>query len=107
FCPRVLNATSPAELYPLSLHDALPIYVQVPGRWGHPLAAFLAGLLTVAELLQIYITHDPLLTSHLVLLILAVGSLFLAVDWFLIDRKSTRLNSSHQIISYASFYLKK
>src|SRR5258708_15044523 len=28
-------------------------------------------------------------------------------DYFRIDRKSTRLNSSHQIISYAVFCLKK
>src|SRR5258708_23979581 len=30
-----------------------------------------------------------------------------AVAWRVIDRKSTRLNSSHQIISYAAFCLKK
>src|SRR5258708_18769131 len=30
-----------------------------------------------------------------------------AFPWFLLDRKSTRLNSSHQIISYAVFCLKK
>src|SRR5258708_25358897 len=29
------------------------------------------------------------------------------VDWPVLDRKSTRLNSSHQIISYAVFCLKK
>src|SRR5258708_19318106 len=32
------------------------------------------------------------------------------IDFFIdheIDRKSTRLNSSHQIISYSAFYLKK
>src|SRR5947208_10415914 len=28
-------------------------------------------------------------------------------SWLLVDRKSTRLNSSHQIISYAVFCLKK
>src|SRR5438552_13138402 len=45
-----------------------------------------------------------------------VGGLFIIVDYYLtaaisafsgIDRKSTRLNSSHQIISYAVFCLKK
>jgi PAS domain S-box-containing protein len=58
--------------------------VRVPGRWAHPIASFLAGLVLVAELLQIYVTQDALLTSHLILLILGVGSLFLALDWFLI-----------------------
>src|SRR5256885_7454753 len=29
------------------------------------------------------------------------------VDWFGLDRKSTRLNSSHLVISYAVFCLKK
>ena len=28
-------------------------------------------------------------------------------DWYIIDRKSTRLNSSHALISYAVFCLKK
>src|SRR5207244_5236631 len=31
----------------------------------------------------------------------AVSSLLYYTNWHLIDRKSTRLNSSHQIISYA------
>src|SRR5258708_11926081 len=31
----------------------------------------------------------------------------LGVGWLILDRKSTRLNSSHQIISYAVFCLKK
>src|SRR5207244_5067985 len=36
-----------------------------------------------------------------------VGSVYLPVTGGLLDRKSTRLNSSHQIISYAVFCLKK
>src|SRR5207244_11833217 len=34
-------------------------------------------------------------------------SAVLSINCFLIDRKSTRLNSRHQIISYAVFCLKK
>src|SRR5258708_9014502 len=34
-------------------------------------------------------------------------SAFQSLDWLDTDRKSTRLNSSHQIISYAVFCLKK
>src|SRR5258708_21184893 len=43
-------------------------------------------------------------------LLAAVTSAIAAGCWFLVgerDRKSTRLNSSHQIISYAVFCLKK
>src|SRR5438552_12594226 len=36
-----------------------------------------------------------------------VGASPIAAIWIRIDRKSTRLNSSHQIISYAVFCLKK
>ena len=35
------------------------------------------------------------------------GFFSFAMFWQLLDRKSTRLNSSHQIISYAVFCLKK
>src|SRR5688572_30991088 len=73
------NDTATTEIYTLSLHDALPIYVQ-RGRclpYG-PLA---------------YDRPDPAAASR-------TSSLFL-------DRKSTRLNSSHSQISYAVFCLKK
>src|SRR5205814_2916904 len=39
--------------------------------------------------------------------VLAWGSLGMTGDWAQIDRKSTRLNSSHLGISYAVFCLKK
>jgi PAS domain-containing protein len=56
----------------------------LPGRWAHPCASFLAGLILIAQLLQIYVTQDPWQTSHLFLLILGAGSLFLGLDWFMI-----------------------
>src|SRR5258708_23291210 len=37
----------------------------------------------------------------------AIDTVLLDMDGTLLDRKSTRLNSSHQIISYAVFCLKK
>src|SRR3712207_7471123 len=78
------NDTATTEIYTLSLHDALPIFVE-PGEvtkrrevvlrnLEHPLHR-LDGALDVRE---------PIL-----------------------DRKSTRLNSSHANISYAVFCLKK
>src|SRR5438552_14329488 len=63
-----------AEIYTLSLHDALPISLLDPLRDAAKIRAF-----------------------------------FIHPGWARrgIDRKSTRLNSSHQIISYAVFCLKK
>src|SRR5260370_6355816 len=74
------NDTATTEIYTLSLHDALPIY----------LAAVLSISIGLLNLFPV-----PLLDGgHL----LRYGKQ---------DRKSTRLNSSHQIISYAVFCLKK
>src|SRR5260364_476603 len=69
------NDTAPTEIYPLSLHDALPIFVPVRTRR--------CEMLSRGRML-ITLGPEPVL-----------------------DRKSTRLNSSHQIISYAVFCLKK
>src|SRR3712207_7883208 len=76
------NDTATTEIYTLSLHDALPISRERAGR-GHPglLAPGHGGLLPDDE--------DPP----------APGAG--------LDRKSTRLNSSHANISYAVFCLKK
>src|SRR2546430_8973577 len=73
------NDTATTEIYTLSLHDALPIYLTQ--RVGHAFDLF------VVDLLRINHRH-------------AGGGLIQ-------DRKSTRLNSSHSQISYAGFCLKK
>src|SRR5690606_39801181 len=84
-----LAATATAEIYTLSLHDALPIYPALAG-------------LGWAELLA----ERPRVAIPLVFRSLgetgAHASVLLDVD-----RKSTRLNSSHVKISYAVFCLKK
>src|SRR5258708_28220140 len=83
------NDTATTEIYTLSLHDALPISAgggdaaggrhvpRVECRLHH------AGAAVPSHRPNLRHQHD-------------VG-----------DRKSTRLNSSHQIISYAVFCLKK
>src|SRR5256885_9619057 len=75
------NDTATTEIYTLSLHDALPICAYGGGhRHGHD--ASFAEDQALAQ--SVYALHDH-------------GQ----------DRKSTRLNSSHLVISYAVFCLKK
>src|SRR5256885_14105019 len=74
------NDTATTEIYTLSLHDALPIC--------EPDLVIVRSMSRDGEVNQgdhVEITLDPGLT----------------------DRKSTRLNSSHLVISYAVFCLKK
>src|SRR2546430_3994311 len=75
------NDTATTEIYTLSLHDALPIYVHECSRHLSPIAK-LQGTLPQAAA-----SDDGNSISG--------------------DRKSTRLNSSHSQISYAVFCLKK
>src|SRR5438552_11621658 len=82
-----VNDTPTTVVYTLSLHDALPIYPQrVLGDLVREAAEAL-GAATGA----VYRWDE----EHA--LLRPLGE----------DRKSTRLNSSHQIISYAVFCLKK
>src|SRR5438105_15857347 len=74
------NAT--AEIYTLSLHDALPI--------SELHAHALANLCVLEE------RNIPTLQSRTATL-----------GYFALDRKSTRLHSSHEWISYAAICLKK
>src|SRR5207244_12369478 len=95
------NSTRTTEIYTLSLHDALPICygiqrIEVSTNDG--------ASWQMAQL-------DPELGKYswrrwrLPWLPAASGKHRLRVR--ALDRKSTRLNSSHQIISYAVFCLKK
>src|SRR5438552_11878461 len=83
------NDPAPTEIYTLSLHDALPIFEVAPVpeapsvQWSNAARVPIARETVVAEIEAC------------------------AVDLRDEDRKSTRLNSSHQIISYAVFCLKK
>src|SRR3712207_8565618 len=82
------NDTATTEIYTLSLHDALPIFQWGteprgnPGR-ANPLAEPGGGRRHRRGSLRADILQQP------------------------VDRKSTRLNSSHANISYAVFCLKK
>src|SRR5438034_2917749 len=81
------NPTAPTDIYTLSLHDALPICL---GRshWTADPAVEIG-----------FLFPDDLACDRRV-----VGA---AINRSVRDRKSTRLNSSHTVISYAVFCLKK
>src|SRR5438034_7065423 len=81
------NVTAPTEIYTLSLHDALPIFLQ----------AELTRIHRATGKTIVFVTHDIEEALRLATLIAIMDR----------DRKSTRLNSSHTVISYAVFCLKK
>src|SRR5690349_22828127 len=97
-----LNDTAPPEIYPLSLHDALPILRSVPWSYrgdfprGHCLSRavrlFRRRLSQRRECAPVRCTLRYWKQR-------GCGRRQ--------DRKSTRLNSSHVEISYAVFCLKK
>src|SRR5260221_6855932 len=89
------NDTATTEIYTLSLHDALPI-CWTSSNPELPLRASRAARFPLEEL------PDLLRGSR------AVADRELDADGGdELDRKSTRLNSSHTVISYAVFCLKK
>src|SRR3712207_9331249 len=75
------NDTATTEIYTLSLHDALPIFLHAGHRGDHRAGGH------EQQRLEERVRHE--------------------VEEPREDRKSTRLNSSHANISYAVFCLKK
>src|SRR2546422_3502921 len=95
------NDTATTEIYTLSLHDALPIYLVGAGTLLEERAltiGFARRFATYKRASLIFRDLDRL-------------QRLLANPWrpvqLVLDRKSTRLNSSHGYISYAVFCLKK
>src|SRR5690606_39843876 len=96
-------ATPPPQTYPLSLHDALPIFqrqeveeqgsVRIRGQRHHLPPP--RGRRRRVDVLQVRRLAGP------------PGAVVDDLAGDLPDRKSTRLNSSHVKISYAVFCLKK
>src|SRR3712207_7928221 len=83
------NDTATTEIYTLSLHDALPI--------------------SAASLLARDLANEPSNTAtpeYLAEKACEIARRYL-MEVTVLDRKSTRLNSSHANISYAVFCLKK
>src|SRR5438034_7685687 len=86
------------EIYTLSLHDALPIWSGRGIRGFHR-----RGRRThrAASLVELRTGAAPRARHEQIAVNVRLGQRGLA------DRKSTRLNSSHTVISYAVFCLKK
>src|SRR3712207_9276843 len=85
------NDTATTEIYTLSLHDALPIFVVVEARGVLNVVLGLRdldGLVCLVHPGDVHGDQGRLAPEKA-------------------DRKSTRLNSSHANISYAVFCLKK
>src|SRR5690348_18467356 len=80
--------TATTEIYTLSLHDALPIF----DIWQY------IELETIPVVPLYFAAERPIVERD---------GLLIMVDDERLDRKSTRLNSSHPSISYAVFCLKK
>src|SRR5260221_10500360 len=76
------NDTATTEIYTLSLHDALPIYARLLNTWAWGVRLDSTQTVSLACITVSGTVWDE-------------------------DRKSTRLNSSHTVISYAVFFLKK
>src|SRR5690625_7744951 len=85
------NNLSPPDIYTLSLHDALPIYAET--------ALNRTGKTEEIANIGVFLMSDESTYS--------TGAEFMVDGGLLLDRKSTRLNSSHVAISYAVFCLKK
>src|SRR5260221_1562615 len=85
------NDTATTEIYTLSLHDALPICRRKQAGPKRPPRVFGCDCVTLRSS-----DHAPQTTGRHCHRFNPLG-----------DRKSTRLNSSHTVISYAVFCLKK
>src|SRR5687768_18020151 len=96
--------TSTTRIYTLSLHDALPISYP-RSCWPQAWSAS-AVILTMQALLGLY-PFAPARTLAIVRPRLPRGVDAIDILHLRVDRKSTRLNSSHGYISYAVFCLKK
>src|SRR5690606_42121303 len=91
-----LHAAAPPAIFAFSLHDALPISLLGNGVVPHEVGLGLGNIAADGDVhvaQHVHVVAEGAQVGH------AVGDE--------LDRKSTRLNSSHVKISYAVFCLKK
>src|SRR2546429_3468688 len=95
------NDTATTEIYTLSLHDALPIFSSNVKRNSRTEEAVSMAVCASSNASQSAQRSKARCRKRK-----GVSAGNQATDWQ-VDRKSTRLNSSHGYISYAVFCLKK
>src|SRR5207248_10475310 len=98
-CLFSLNAAPATEIYTLSLHDALPIWVRVAGPCPRPEPEGVRRRRTCRPARRVVVVGQGRSRRP--------GRDHDRAGMQGRDRKSTRLNSSHRTISYAVFCLKK
>src|SRR5687768_18423359 len=89
----LFNATATTDIYTLSLHDALPILVHEAIRVHRKTARWTTRAVARHCIFAASVAAESVACAN--------------GDNGWLDRKSTRLNSSHGYISYAVFCLKK
>src|SRR5256885_9415671 len=101
------NDTATPDLYPLPLPDALPIFLALAGPASADLLSPESGGSPNAD--KIDTLYWIIFGLALVIWVLVEAALIYSLFKFRArrgaDRKSTRLNSSHLVISYAVFCL--
>src|SRR5205807_3349717 len=98
---------STTEIYTLSLHDALPISRQLAAKLGY----HYIDIGAMYRAITLYFIRENINVQNEAEVAEALKNIHLSFDLnertAERDRKSTRLNSSHLVISYAVFCLKK
>src|SRR5690606_41791599 len=106
-CIRALVDHVPSSIFTLSLHDALPIYLNEAMFLGDRIAVMRDGRIVQIGTPEDILT-DPA-NDYVMQFVQDVdrARVLTAAAIMEPDRKSTRLNSSHVKISYADFCLKQ
>src|SRR5690606_39942940 len=99
-----LHHTATTDTYPLSLHDALPIFLAEPQPDWPPRTIVTGPILYNGQQSEAGLSPDleAFLAAGPAPIVFTLGTSAVGAD-----RKSTRLSSSHVKISYAVFCLKK
>src|SRR5206468_7196534 len=101
------HTTPPPNISTLSLHDALPICMSTERNRMHDILDEMGAVFESSLGSRRVFKLETVLSNPLEVHDILGGSVGATRREVLEDRKSTRLNSSHDQISYAVFCLKK